>query len=112
MHCRLQCAEDVGVGVVAHAAGEDPAGAHIGQVQRAGELTFERWPAVRDGVAFEEPRDGLDLIGAVRILTEDRSNGDGLVVDAPLIWSTALAGPERSIVALLIANSSARTAGP
>ena len=65
MHCRPQCAEDVGVGVVAHGAGEDPADTHIGEVEGAGELTFEGWPAVRDGVAFEKPRRCLNLIGGL-----------------------------------------------
>ncbi len=49
---------------------------------------------------------------ALRILIDDRSSGDGLVVVLPLIWSVAFAGFRyRSIEAELIASSSARTAG-
>ena len=50
------------MGVVAHGAGEDPAGVHIGQIQGPGELAFERRPAVGDGVALEEPWRSFDLI--------------------------------------------------
>jgi hypothetical protein len=32
---------------------------------------------------------------ALRILTDDRSNGEGFVVVLPLIWSVALAGLTR-----------------
>jgi len=62
MYRRLQGGEDVGVGVVAHCAGPDPADMHIGEVQGAGELTFEGRPAVRDGIPLEEPRLRGDLI--------------------------------------------------
>src|SRR5690606_7157270 len=49
---------------------------------------------------------------ALRTAIEDRSNGEGLVVDVPRSWSLALAGARyRSIVAALIDSSSARTAG-
>lgn len=54
--------EDVDVGVVVHRARHDPAGVHVGQVQRAGELALQRRPAVRHGFALEEPRLGLDLV--------------------------------------------------
>ncbi len=50
---------------------------------------------------------------ALRILIEERSSGDGLVVEAPLIWSVAFAPARyRSIEAAEIASSSSRTAGP
>jgi len=49
---------------------------------------------------------------ALRILIEDRSNGEGFVVETPRIWSVALAGLRyRSIEAELIASNSLRTAG-
>lgn len=62
MDSSLEGAQDVSVGIVAHGAGEDPADMHIGEVEGAGELTFEGRPAVRDGVALEEPRLRGDLI--------------------------------------------------
>jgi hypothetical protein len=46
-------------------------------------------------------------------LIEDRSNGEGFVVETPLTWSLALAPRRyRSIDAALIASSSARTLVP
>ena len=92
MHRCLQGAEDVGVGVIAYGAGEDPADTYIGEVQGAGELPFEGRTTVRDGIAFEEPRRFLNVAVAVRIVTEDRNNGEALVVDFPVIWSRALTG--------------------
>ena len=65
MHRRLQGGEDVGVSVVAYGAGPDPADMYIGEIQGAGELTFEGRPAVRDGVTFEKPRRRLDLVGCL-----------------------------------------------
>ncbi len=48
--------------VVAHRAGEHPPGVHVGEVQRAGELSLQRGAAVGDGVALEEARFGLDIV--------------------------------------------------
>lgn len=49
---------------------------------------------------------------ALRIVIEDLSNGEGFVVEIPLIWSVSRAGLRyRSIDAALIASSSARTSG-
>jgi len=49
---------------------------------------------------------------ALRILIDERSNGEGFVVDVPRIWSVAFAGARyRSIDAALIDNSSSRTPG-
>ena len=49
---------------------------------------------------------------ALRILIDERSSGEGLVVATPRIWSVALAGARyRSIDAADIASSSARTSG-
>jgi hypothetical protein len=50
----FQCAQDVGVGVVAQGAGEYPAGMDIGEVQGAGELALQCWAAMRDRIALEE----------------------------------------------------------
>lgn len=47
---------------------------------------------MRDGVAFEESGLRLDLIPGLADLDRLRSSGDGFVVEAPLIWSVALAG--------------------
>jgi hypothetical protein len=62
-HRGPQSGEDVGVGVVTDGAGEHPAGVHIGQVQRAGELALECGPAVRDGIALEETGFGFHFVG-------------------------------------------------
>ena len=62
LHAGLQRVQDLGVGVIAHGVVEHPPGVHVGQIHRAGELTLERRAAVRDGVAFEEPGLGLDLV--------------------------------------------------
>ncbi|WP_254697346.1 hypothetical protein [Mycobacterium avium] len=52
----FQSGQDVGVGVVAHGAGEYPADMYIGEVEGAGELTFQCWAAMRDRIALEEAR--------------------------------------------------------
>ena len=62
LHAGLQRAEDVDVSVVAHGAGEHPPGVDVGEVQGAGELALQDRAAVRDSVALEEPRLGLDLV--------------------------------------------------
>jgi hypothetical protein len=61
-HAGLEGAEDVDVRVVAHRAGEHPPGVDIGEVQGPGELALQRRPAMGDGVAFEEPGLGFDLV--------------------------------------------------
>ena len=98
--------------VVAHGAGEHPPGVHIGQVQGPGELALEGRAAVRDGVALEEPRLGLDLIAGLADLDRGPQQRRGFRGRHPVIWSVAFAGARyRSIDAALIASSSARTAG-
>ncbi len=66
---------------------------------------------MRDRVALEELGSASTSSPALRILIEDRSSSEGVVVDTPRIWSVALAvRGYRSIVVGDIASSSARTA--
>ena len=74
MHRRLQGGEDVGVSVVAYGAGPDPADMYIGEIQGAGELTFEGRPQCATVSPSKNPGDASTSSVALRILTEDRSN--------------------------------------
>ncbi len=84
MDTGFEGAEDVSVGVVAFGAGEDPTDMHIGEVDGPGELAFEGWTAVRDGVAFEEPRRSLDLVGCLADLDRRPQQRGGLGGRFPL----------------------------
>ena len=64
--------------VVAYGAREDPADMGIGEVEGTAELPFERWPAVRDGMTFEEPRRCLDLVGCLADLDRRPQQRGGL----------------------------------
>ncbi|MBY0441092.1 MAG: hypothetical protein K2Q25_02970 [Mycobacteriaceae bacterium] len=80
------------MGVVPRGAGEDPSGMHVGEVEGAGKLTFKGWLAVRDGVAFEEPRSCLDLVGCLADLDRRPQQWGGLGGRFPLDLVTGL-GP-------------------
>lgn len=85
---------------------------HAGQVHAAGEPAPQRGATVRDGVDIEDPVGASTSSPPLRIWMEFRSNGPAFVVDLLLIWSFALGGfSYRSIVAGLIASSSAPTPG-
>lgn len=50
------------MGVVAYGAGVGPSGVEVGEVESTGEFSGFHAAAVGDGIAFEEPRFGFDLV--------------------------------------------------
>ena len=89
-------------------AGEDPPGVHVGQVQGAGELALEGRAAVRDGVALEEPRLGLDLIACLADLDrrpQQRRGFRGRDTPDLVAWPSPAAGSGRSTPPLIASSS-------
>jgi hypothetical protein len=84
MNSSLEGAQDVGMGIVAHGAGFDPADMDIGEVDRRVNSPFSVGPQCAKVSPSKNPGAASTPSVALLILTGDRSNGDGVVVDFPL----------------------------